>query len=85
VTTEIRFFGYSAFEITNSQGVKILIDPYLDENPVSPVKVDDLDKADLILVTHGAYDHIGDTVKIAECRPLSKTISFVVIEKLSED
>jgi len=27
---------------------------------------------------------IGDRVKIAECRPLSKTISFVVIEKLSE-
>ena len=53
MTTEIRFFGYSAFEITNSQGVKILIDPYLDENPVSPVKVDDLDKADLILVNMG--------------------------------
>ncbi|MCK4243589.1 30S ribosomal protein S17 [Candidatus Bathyarchaeota archaeon] len=27
----------------------------------------------------------GDVVKIAECRPLSKTISFVVIEKLQED
>jgi small subunit ribosomal protein S17 len=27
---------------------------------------------------------IGDRVKIAECRPISKTISFVVIEKLSQ-
>jgi len=27
----------------------------------------------------------GETVKIAECRPLSKTISFVVTEKLVED
>ena len=26
----------------------------------------------------------GDTVKIAECRPLSKTVSFVVVEKISE-
>ncbi|MHA1754780.1 MAG: 30S ribosomal protein S17 [Candidatus Odinarchaeia archaeon] len=26
--------------------------------------------------------NIGDRVKIAECRPLSKTVSFVVIEKL---
>jgi len=25
---------------------------------------------------------IGDRVRIAECRPLSKTVSFVVIEKL---
>jgi ribosomal protein S17 len=26
----------------------------------------------------------GDEVKIAECRPLSKTISFVVIEVLAK-
>lgn len=26
----------------------------------------------------------GDRVKIAECRPLSKTVSFVVVEKLEE-
>ena len=26
----------------------------------------------------------GDRVKIAECRPLSKTVSFVVVEKLGE-
>ncbi|HDI07421.1 MAG TPA: 30S ribosomal protein S17 [Candidatus Bathyarchaeota archaeon] len=26
----------------------------------------------------------GDRVKIAECRPISKTVSFVVIEKLEE-
>ncbi len=27
----------------------------------------------------------GDIVKIAECRPISKTVSFVVIEKLEEE
>lgn len=26
----------------------------------------------------------GDRVRIAECRPLSKTVSFVVVEKLGE-
>jgi len=26
----------------------------------------------------------GDTVRIAECRPISKTVSFVVVEKLEE-
>jgi len=25
---------------------------------------------------------VGDTVRIAECRPLSKTVSFVTIEKV---
>ncbi|WP_455367204.1 metal-dependent hydrolase [[Eubacterium] cellulosolvens] len=65
MVTEIRFLGYSAFEITNEQGIKVFIDPYLDDNPVSPIKTQDLEKADLILVTHGAVDHLGDTVKIA--------------------
>ena len=27
----------------------------------------------------------GDVVKVAECRPISKTVSFVVIEKLEEE
>jgi small subunit ribosomal protein S17 len=28
--------------------------------------------------------NVGDKVRIAECRPLSKTVSFVVVEKLQE-
>jgi small subunit ribosomal protein S17 len=27
---------------------------------------------------------VGDTVRIAECRPISKTVSFVVVEKVKE-
>jgi len=27
----------------------------------------------------------GDRVKVAECRPVSKTVSFVVVEKLEEE
>ena len=28
--------------------------------------------------------NVGDRVKVAECRPISKTVSFVVVEKLEE-
>jgi len=64
--TEIRYLGVAAFEITNSHGFKIIIDPYLDENPFAAVKSDQLSKVDLMLVTHAAYDHIGDAAKIAK-------------------
>jgi L-ascorbate metabolism protein UlaG (beta-lactamase superfamily) len=47
-----------------AEGRRVLIDPYLDENPVSPIKVADLDRLDLLLVTHAAYDHLGDTEAI---------------------
>ncbi|MCL5960077.1 MAG: MBL fold metallo-hydrolase [Chloroflexi bacterium] len=65
MATRIRFFGISAFEIVNSKGLRILIDPCLNDNPVSPLKVDDLKRVDLILVTHGGRDHFGDTAEIA--------------------
>ena len=38
-----------------------LIDPFLDENPGSDVRSSDLERVDLILVTHAAFDHLGDT------------------------
>ena len=60
----IRFLGTAAFEITTAEGKRVLIDPYLDENPVSPLKVADLDHLDLLLVTHAAYDHLGDAEAI---------------------
>jgi L-ascorbate metabolism protein UlaG (beta-lactamase superfamily) len=65
MTTRIRFLGIAAFEITNIQGQVILIDPFLDENPASPVKVEDLKRVDLVLVTHLAYDHLGDAAAIS--------------------
>lgn len=65
MATLIRFLGIAAFEITTSRGEVILVDPCLDENPVSPVKVADLQRADLVLVTHLAFDHLGDAAAIA--------------------
>ncbi|HEY63529.1 MAG TPA: MBL fold metallo-hydrolase [Caldilineae bacterium] len=64
MTVSIRFLGTAAFEIITAEGKRVLIDPYLDENPVSPIKVADLDHLDLVLVTHAAYDHLGDTEAI---------------------
>ncbi len=65
MSTQIRFFGVAAYEIITSKGQHILIDPFLDENPGSPIKSDELEQVDLLLVTHAAFDHLGDTEKIA--------------------
>ena len=65
MATQIQFLGMAAYRITNSEGKVILIDPYLNENPTTPVKVKDLERVDLICVTHLAFDHLGDTEEIA--------------------
>jgi L-ascorbate metabolism protein UlaG (beta-lactamase superfamily) len=74
MTVSIRFLGTAAFEIITAGGKRVLIDPYLDENRVSPYKVADLDHLDLLLVTHAAYDHLGDTLAIMRRFPDLKLI-----------
>ena len=61
---EIIWFGHSAFEIVTDENLKILIDPFISNNPVCPVAVEEID-ADVICVTHGHTDHFGDTMEIA--------------------
>lgn len=61
----VRFFGVAAYELIDSGGRRILVDPFLDDCPGNPVKSDALEPVDLILVSHAAVDHLGDTAKIA--------------------
>ncbi|MBO9531662.1 MAG: metal-dependent hydrolase [Solirubrobacteraceae bacterium] len=60
----IRYLGHSAFQIT-SGSTTLLVDPFITGNPKAPVSADEL-SADVILLTHGHGDHLGDTVDIAK-------------------
>ncbi len=62
---KLRYFSHSSFQITTDAGQVILIDPFLDDNPTSPVSSEDV-TADFIILTHGHGDHIGDSFKIAK-------------------
>jgi len=62
---KLRYFSHAAFQITTDNGKVILIDPFLDNNPTSPVKSDDVN-ADYIILSHAHGDHLGDTVKIGQ-------------------
>lgn len=60
----ITWLGHSAFLITTDENLRILIDPFISNNPVCPITVEEL-YADVILVSHGHGDHFGDTMEIA--------------------
>jgi len=76
---KLKYFSHSSFQITTNNGVKILIDPFLDANPTSPVKSVDVN-ADYIILTHAHGDHIGDSFSIAKrCGS-----SFICVNELAE-
>lgn len=64
----MRYFGFSAFEVTSEKGVKVLIDPCITGFGgirLSPVGLEAFPKLDIVLVSHGAADHLGDTLELA--------------------
>lgn len=65
VTTRMRFHGVAAYEILTHDGMRILLDPFLDQNPGAATRSDGFDHVDLVVVSHAAFDHLGDTDKIA--------------------
>lgn len=66
---EVHWIGHAAFKITSVEGKVILIDPFITKNPKLPAESKNLDalgKIDLILVTHGHFDHVGDSFDLAK-------------------
>ena len=62
--TVITWYGHSCVEVTTPGGKTVLIDPWFG-NPRSPRAADSVQRCDLMLVTHGHDDHMGDAVALA--------------------
>ncbi len=60
----ITWLGHASFKIVTPENRVVLIDPWLD-NPKCPDHLKTFDRVDLILVTHGHFDHLGNTLEIA--------------------
>ena len=61
--TTLKWLGHGSWQIL-ANGQSILLDPFLDDNPTAPIKAADIE-ADVILVSHGHFDHVADVAAIA--------------------
>ncbi len=75
----LTFYGHSAFRITTTKGLKIWIDPWLD-NPEAPEDAKADLEADLILITHGHGDHLGNCMEMAT----SSATEIVAIHEIQQ-
>jgi len=59
--TTFTWYGHSAFEVRTPGGKTIVLDPFF-ANPKSPATADSIQRCDLLLVSHGHFDHMADAV-----------------------
>lgn len=77
----VSFHGHSVVKIKTGE-YTILIDPFITGNDLTDLVADN-EKPDVILLTHGHNDHVGDTVAIAKANDALVVAPFELAEYLS--
>lgn len=82
MATEITWYGHAAW-LVKSGSHRIVVDPFFDSNPSSPVKSKQI-SADFVLVTHGHFDHVADAAEIANRCDATVVSNFEICEWFSK-
>jgi L-ascorbate metabolism protein UlaG (beta-lactamase superfamily) len=62
---KVTFIGHASFRFESEQSVTYF-DAWFDDNPMADTTLAEVDRADLVIATHGHRDHIGDTYRLAK-------------------
>ncbi|HXP46130.1 MAG TPA: metal-dependent hydrolase [Terriglobales bacterium] len=63
---KLTWLGHSTYRIETPAGTTVLVDPWVMGNPMCPESEKKIKKVDVMLCTHGHFDHIGDAIAIAK-------------------
>ncbi len=80
MTTSVTFLGHGTF-LVETNGTHVLIDPFLTDNPVASTTAEEV-PAEVIILTHGHGDHVGDAVAVANRTGAMIIANFEIVEWL---
>lgn len=83
MSISLTWLGHATWMIQNGPH-KILLDPFLNDSPTAPCKAADVD-ADVILVSHGHFDHVADVAEIANRCDANVVACFEVAQWFAEN
>ena len=82
--TTLTWLGHAAFRLDTASGKRIYVDPFLNGNPKCPESEQTPERADIIAVTHGHGDHVGDTVALAK-KHGAAVVALVELARLARE
>src|SRR5437588_4747863 len=63
---KVTWLGHAATRFDHADGKVILVDPFIEGNPKTPEDAKRIDRVDLMLISHGHGDNMGDAVQLAQ-------------------
>jgi L-ascorbate metabolism protein UlaG (beta-lactamase superfamily) len=80
LNAEVSFtwIGHGTWKARSAKWKEILIDPWVMNNPVAPEKLKKVEKCDLMLITHGHFDHVHDALEIAKAHKPKIVTNFEI-------
>ena len=77
--TKITWLSHGSWMIENDDH-RLLIDPFLTDNPAAKTTADELHGIGHILISHGHFDHVADAAAIAKCQDATIVAIYEIAE-----
>jgi L-ascorbate metabolism protein UlaG (beta-lactamase superfamily) len=76
----LTWLGHASFRLDTDGGKRIYVDPFLTGNPKTPEAEKQPERVDVIALTHGHGDHVGDTIELSKRFPDAQVVAIVELK-----